>query len=212
MFSHSCLALDAVLGLLGFVQAQQVLQITSIEGKIVQVWAGGMTIKSATNQTPRYAQPGEPGSEGWKTLELKLLADVGLFGFPSVGKSSFITKISAARPKIADYPFTTLTPNLGVVDYKNFRSFVVADIPGLIEGAHPWDSFQQAIRLMYNRHHWKGITHIQFQNLHAHASEPMWLQVDGEPLRGKMWPLDAHVRPGGLWVLAPPPPRDLYTI
>lgn len=96
---------------------------------------GNVHFKSATFQTPRYAQPGEDPVEGWFILELKVLADVGLVGFPNAGKSTLLSVVSAAKPEIANYPFTTLVPNLGMVNYRDYRSFVMADIPGIIEGA-----------------------------------------------------------------------------
>lgn len=120
--------------------SERVAEITE-DGQEVIILEGGRGglgndhFKSSTNQSPHYAQPGEPSKEAWFILELKVLADVGLIGFPNAGKSTLLSVISAAKPEIADYPFTTLTPNLGVVQYHDFQSFVVADIPGIIEGA-----------------------------------------------------------------------------
>jgi GTP-binding protein len=120
---------------------KQVLEITSHgeEKILVRGGRGGLgnvNFKSSTNQAPRYSQPGEKGMADWFIMELKILADVGLVGFPNAGKSTLLSVITAAKPKIADYPFTTLTPNLGIVSYRDHKSFVMADIPGIIEGAH----------------------------------------------------------------------------
>jgi len=122
-------------------ETQKILfEITANEEEIILA-EGGMGgrgnwhFRSSTNQTPRYAQPGVDSIEGWFQLELKILADVGLVGFPNAGKSTLLSVITSAKPKIADYAFTTLKPNLGIVEYRDYQSFVVADIPGIIEGA-----------------------------------------------------------------------------
>lgn len=119
----------------------EILGEVTEDGQTVIIAKGGRGglgndhFKSATNQTPRYAQPGEPGLELWIIIELKMLADVGLVGFPNAGKSTFLSVVSAAKPEIADYPFTTIVPNLGMVKYRDDKSFCIADIPGIIEGA-----------------------------------------------------------------------------
>ncbi len=122
-------------------ETEQILYELTQDGEEIILQEGGMGgrgnwhFKSSTNQTPRYAQPGVDGKEGWFQLELKLLADVGLVGFPNAGKSTLLSVLTSAKPKIADYAFTTLKPNLGIVQYRDFKSFVIADIPGIIEGA-----------------------------------------------------------------------------
>jgi len=120
---------------------EQVCEITKNGQKVILTSGGrgglgNSHFVSATKQVPKYAQPGEPGQEVWNVLELKLLADVGLVGFPNAGKSTLLASVSAAKPKIADYAFTTLVPNLGIVRYRDHSSFVMADIPGIIENAH----------------------------------------------------------------------------
>ncbi len=129
---------------------------------------GNSHFKSSTNQTPRYAQPGEEGQEGWKILELKILADVGLVGFPNAGKSTILAAVTAAKPAIASYPFTTLVPNLGIVQYRDGRSFAMADIPGIIENAHLG----------------KGLGHRFLRHIERNATLLFCIPADADDIKG----------------------------
>ncbi|MEN8764572.1 MAG: GTPase ObgE [Wenyingzhuangia sp.] len=128
---------------------------------------GNWHFKSATNQTPRYAQPGMPIVDGWFQIELKILADVGLVGFPNAGKSTLLSVVSAAKPKIADYAFTTIKPNVGIVDYRDYQSFVMADIPGIIEGANEG----------------KGLGHYFLRHIERNSTLLFMIPADSDDIR-----------------------------
>ncbi|MGY5352300.1 GTPase ObgE [Wenyingzhuangia sp. IMCC45533] len=128
---------------------------------------GNWHFKSSTNQTPRYAQPGMPINDGWFQIELKILADVGLVGFPNAGKSTLLSVVTAAKPKIADYAFTTLKPNIGIVGYRDFQSFVMADIPGIIEGANEG----------------KGLGHYFLRHIERNSTLLFMIPADSDDIR-----------------------------
>jgi GTP-binding protein len=139
---------------------------------------GNANFKSATNQTPRYAQPGQQGKEQWFVLELKVLADVGLVGLPNAGKSTLLSVVSAAKPEIADYAFTTLTPNLGIVQYREYKSFVMADIPGIIEGASEG----------------KGLGHRFLRHIERNAALLFMIPADSEDINAEYQILLSELR------------------